>query len=90
MSENAGSIHGSLVYSTDLFNADTIAAWATHFQVLLHSIADQPNTSIDELEIYTSEEKKQQVADAEERRSTQRTKLRAARGARQEFPGPTH
>jgi amino acid adenylation domain-containing protein/non-ribosomal peptide synthase protein (TIGR01720 family) len=46
-------------YSTDLFDADTIARMTAHFQTLLESIVAQPEQSISQLSLLSSAEQQQ-------------------------------
>ena len=57
--EAAGHIKGTVVYSQDLFEANTIATLLTRFHILLESIVKQPDTSIDLLRFFTDAELKQ-------------------------------
>lgn len=52
-------IVGHIEYSTDLFNRDTIARMARHFQTLLESIAVDPDHSIATLPVMTERERHQ-------------------------------
>ncbi|MEM9092792.1 MAG: amino acid adenylation domain-containing protein, partial [Cyanobacteria bacterium P01_F01_bin.53] len=59
MRESADGLKGTLEYSTELFNADTIERMIGHFQVLLHAIAHSPDTPISALPLLTPAEKEQ-------------------------------
>jgi amino acid adenylation domain-containing protein len=50
-------------YSTDLFDAATIARMAEHFQVLLAAIVGAPDQGIDELPLLTEAERQQLLVD---------------------------
>ena len=49
---------GLLEYNTDLYDARTISAMATHFRVLLEDIARSPDRRVSELALLTAEEKR--------------------------------
>ena len=53
------ALAGWLEYSTDLFDASTIARLCGHFQMLLQGIAENPNQGIDELPLLTPPERRQ-------------------------------
>ncbi len=48
-----------LNYSTELFNKDTIQRMSAHFEKIVRSIADNRNTTLDQLAILTAPEKQQ-------------------------------
>ncbi len=50
---------GWLEYSTDLFDASTIARLCGHFEMLLQGIAENPDQGIDELPLLTPPERRQ-------------------------------
>ncbi|CAG0936134.1 nonribosomal peptide synthetase DhbF [Thermoflexales bacterium] len=51
LGEDAAGLVGSFEYSTDLFDAATIARLAEHFQTLLESISTQPDRPIADLSL---------------------------------------
>ncbi len=55
--EEAGVLRGSVNYSTDLFDERTIQRMVNHYEMLLHSAIADLDSSIQTLEMYTSEEK---------------------------------
>ena len=57
--EHADGLTGTIQYSTDLFNAETITRLAGHFQILLAAIVAHPETSIAELPLLTAPERQQ-------------------------------
>ena len=59
MSETEEGLRGSLQYSTDLFDAATIARMSGHLQTLLEGIVANPDQRISELPILTQAEKHQ-------------------------------
>ena len=59
MRESAAGLHAALEYSTDLFDAATIARLAGHFQVLLEAIVADPAQRIGELPLLTEAERHQ-------------------------------
>ncbi|MFL5653191.1 MAG: amino acid adenylation domain-containing protein, partial [Ktedonobacteraceae bacterium] len=80
--EGTQGLHGGVTYSTDLFEARTIATMMSRFEVLLHNIAANPDTPIDALEIYTETEKARQI----ERLGSARRKLKTAKGKEIDLP----
>jgi amino acid adenylation domain-containing protein len=56
-------IDGLIEYSTDLFDADTIARLAGHYEQLLRGMAARPDTAISALPLLTPEERQQIVVD---------------------------
>ena len=52
-------ISGQWVYATSLFDAETIARWAGHFQVFLAGLAADPGRRISELPLLTQDEREQ-------------------------------
>ncbi|MEG4117287.1 amino acid adenylation domain-containing protein [Microcoleus sp. N9_B4] len=61
--ENAGSIQGQFVYSTDLFDSGTIARMAGHFQTLLEAIVANPKQHLSDLALLTAPEYQQLLND---------------------------
>ncbi|WP_445251739.1 MULTISPECIES: non-ribosomal peptide synthetase [unclassified Microcoleus] len=61
--ENAGSIQGQFVYSTDLFDSGTIARMAGHFQTLLEAIVANPKQHLSDLALLTAPEYQQLLID---------------------------
>jgi amino acid adenylation domain-containing protein len=59
LKETAAGIHGTLEYSTDLFNATTITRLATHFQTLLQQAVTQPDQRLSQLSLLTNSEREQ-------------------------------
>jgi NRPS condensation-like uncharacterized protein len=78
--EEPEGLQGTVHYSTDLFEASTVAVMMSRFEVLLHSIVTYPDTPIDALEIYTEAERIQQAKVKQERSGVHRRKLKLARG----------
>jgi amino acid adenylation domain-containing protein len=54
--ETGNSLHGSIEYSTDLFEADTIRRMCEHYRVLLEAIFSDPGQSISKLPILSQQE----------------------------------
>jgi amino acid adenylation domain-containing protein len=54
--ERSEQLHGSLIYSQDLFEANTIATMIARFEVLLQSIVKHPDISVDRLEFIAENE----------------------------------
>ncbi|MUG96207.1 amino acid adenylation domain-containing protein [Scytonema sp. UIC 10036] len=63
MAEVGEELIASLEYNTDLFEADTIARMAGHFQTLLESIVTNPRQSISTLPLLTPAEKHQMLVE---------------------------
>ncbi|MBE9165412.1 non-ribosomal peptide synthetase [Tychonema sp. LEGE 06208] len=61
--EDAGSIQGQFVYSTDLFDRATIARMAGHFQTLLKAIVANPKQHLSDLALLTAPEYQQLLID---------------------------
>jgi amino acid adenylation domain-containing protein len=61
MTETESGIIGNWKYNTDLFNPATITRLSKHFEILLQSIVAQPDARINNLEMLTEVEKKQQM-----------------------------
>lgn len=59
LSEGTEGLTGQISYSTELFDADTIARMAGHLQMLLAGIVAQPEQRLTELPLLTLEEKAQ-------------------------------
>ena len=56
LSEFSGSIQGSLIYNTDLFDAATIERMIRHWQTMLSSLVAKPECPMSELALLTAEE----------------------------------
>ncbi|RYZ36779.1 MAG: non-ribosomal peptide synthetase, partial [Myxococcaceae bacterium] len=56
LAEGPEGFGGSLTYSTDLFDATTVARMMRHFQVLLEAITTRPDTALRDLPLLTGEE----------------------------------
>ncbi|HEY0607868.1 MAG TPA: amino acid adenylation domain-containing protein, partial [Herpetosiphonaceae bacterium] len=63
LEETEQSIAGVIEYNTDLFDAETIARLAEHFQTLLGGIVADPDRRIADLPLVTDAECRQQVVD---------------------------
>ncbi|NEQ99824.1 MAG: non-ribosomal peptide synthetase, partial [Cyanothece sp. SIO2G6] len=63
LQDSAAGINGQVEYSTDLFNADTIARLIGHFQQLLEAIATNPDQPIELLSLLTQTERQQLLVD---------------------------
>ena len=59
LAEHPDGLTGTIEYSTDLFNAETITRLAGHFQTLLEAIVEHPETAIAELPLLTAPERHQ-------------------------------
>ncbi|MEO5726492.1 MAG: amino acid adenylation domain-containing protein, partial [Byssovorax sp.] len=58
LAEGGGGLSGVLEYSTDLFDAATMARLAEHFEVLLHGIVADPRQRIEALPLLTESERR--------------------------------
>ncbi len=54
--KHADRLHCKMIYSTDLFEADTIDRWLHQFQTLLNSVVSNPDQKIADLAILPPEE----------------------------------
>jgi FkbM family methyltransferase len=86
LTETAHGLHGSMEYSTDLFNASTIERIVSLFQTTLQNIAAEPDLSLSDLRgILTEADKQRQLmnerelehARAQKYKNTRRTALSA-------------
>ena len=59
LEESSQGLHGSVEYSTDLFEAETIARMAGHFQTLLEGIVRDPERRLSQLPLLTEGERQQ-------------------------------
>jgi amino acid adenylation domain-containing protein len=57
--EQANSLRGSVVFSTDLFDAATIERTVGHFETLLNGIVADPDTRIGQLPLLTAAQRQQ-------------------------------
>jgi aspartate racemase len=76
--EGNQGLRGGVTYSTDLFEASTIASMMSRFEVLLHNLVISPDTPINLVDFYTEAEKVQQAKEKKE----QRKQLQMSRGER--------
>lgn len=53
-----GAISGTLEYSTDLFDHDTITRFLEHFQNLLHGVTENPDRLVSELPLLSDDERR--------------------------------
>jgi amino acid adenylation domain-containing protein/non-ribosomal peptide synthase protein (TIGR01720 family) len=61
MVDTGAELKGTLEYSTDLFNADTINRMSEHLQTLLAGIVANPQTKLSDLPLLTASELHQQL-----------------------------
>jgi amino acid adenylation domain-containing protein len=59
----SGGIVVTWEYSTDLFDQETIARFARHFETLLAAAAARPNTDVDSLDVLTPAERRRLLVD---------------------------
>jgi alpha-ketoglutarate-dependent taurine dioxygenase/acyl carrier protein len=70
-----GEISGSVRYSTDLFDADTVGRMIGHYETVLRSVVADGETRLQSLEIFTEAEKQQKAVEKEERKESKLKKL---------------
>jgi amino acid adenylation domain-containing protein len=63
LEEADNSLSGHFVYNTALFEVDTISRMAAHFQILLESIAENPDQRLSQLPLLTESERRQLLVD---------------------------
>jgi hypothetical protein len=78
MVETEDTLIGNWLYSTDLFDRDTVFAIARQFETLLRHAVARPHTRVSALEILSDAEKQQRTTQKEERKQAQLSKLKAA------------
>lgn len=80
MADSPGGLHGTLVYSTDLFVAATIARMIRHFEELLQAIVTRPAVKLDELkEAFAAHDRRHQLNTEKELEELSVLKLKKAR-----------
>jgi non-ribosomal peptide synthetase component F len=62
-------------YNTDLFDEGTVVRMTRHYETLLCSIAADPDTNIDELQMFTEAERLRHSEEKRERKESRRKKL---------------
>ncbi|MFB2923834.1 condensation domain-containing protein [Aerosakkonema funiforme] len=75
LTETDEGIQGTWNYSTDIFEATTIARITGNFQTLLNNIVTQPDARLSNLEILAEAEKKQQEMEKQERKNSKLKKF---------------
>src|SRR2546423_8812542 len=63
LEEHSGSLHGYFEYNTDLFETETIARTADHFQTLLEGIVAEPEQRLSDLPLLIEGERHQLLVD---------------------------
>ncbi|MEM9905081.1 MAG: SDR family NAD(P)-dependent oxidoreductase [Cyanobacteria bacterium P01_D01_bin.44] len=84
--ETDRGIEGSWRYNADLFENITIRQMSVHFQTLLKSIARQPDSRINRLEMRTDSEREQQSANKQQRKASKLKKLMTMKTEAVELP----
>lgn len=79
MLETPEGLHTTWIYNTDLFDAATVARMAGHFETLLHSVAERPESQLNALEIYTDAEKESRQREKSKREQSNLSKLKSLR-----------
>jgi amino acid adenylation domain-containing protein len=77
MRETGDGMVQDWLYSTELFERETILRMAAQFETLLRHAVTQPETRLSALEIFTEQEKRELEKDKEVRKQSQRKKLMA-------------
>jgi amino acid adenylation domain-containing protein len=75
--ERGEMLSGEWTFSTDLFERNTIERMSEQFQRLLQCIVEDPETSIDRLEMISDTERERQIMEKQERQTTELRKLRS-------------
>jgi acyl carrier protein len=73
--ENANGMFQDWLYSTELFDRDTVLRIASNYEHLLGHALAQPNLRLSELEVCSPEEKQRAEAEKQERKQAQRQRL---------------
>jgi len=77
MSDNGTEVGQNWVYSTELFERDTILRMASHFENLLRNAMASPDTRLSGLEMLSEKEKQRLETEKAQRKKSQRKKLMA-------------
>ena len=75
MTETESDLVGHWLYSTDLFDKQTIQRIARSFEVLLANVIEQPDARLSTIKLLTSEEELEIEADKKQRKQSQRKRL---------------
>jgi hypothetical protein len=75
LTKTSQGISSTWRYNSELFTESAIARMASHFEILLNSIVEQPNARINTLEILTEAEKKQQAMQNNKRKAFNRERF---------------
>jgi hypothetical protein len=79
MFETPDGLHTTWIYNTDLFDAATVSRMAGHFETLLRSIVERPDTQLNALEIFTEAEKESRQREKSRREQSNLKKLKSLR-----------
>ncbi len=77
MNDKGQNITGVWRYSAELFETSVIARMSGQFETLLGSVAANPDTRVDSLEIFTEAERRRQDCERRERQEARAKKLRS-------------
>jgi amino acid adenylation domain-containing protein len=77
--ETEQGLIGTWNYSTDLFDASTIARMSGYLETLLNSIIAQPDTPIKALEMLSETEKQKQILEQEQRKKAKFNKFKSVK-----------
>ncbi len=70
MTETESGLMGLLVYNTDLFDAETIARFGEHFEILLEGVTANPDQHVSDLPLLTQAERHQILAEWNDTQTT--------------------
>ncbi len=79
LAEREERLVGTWLYSTDVFDAGTIARTATDYETVLRTVVERPDVRLDQMEWRTKAEKVRHAMDKRERQESQLAKLRGTR-----------
>ena len=79
VSETEGGIAGSWKYNSDVFDRQTIAQMSSRFETLLGSIAAQPDSRLNTLEILTEAQKQKQAMQELKREKSNFSKFKSVK-----------
>jgi amino acid adenylation domain-containing protein len=82
VSEGNRGLNGTINYSSELFDASTIAGLTRQYELLLRNVLEYPETPIHALELMTAEEKEYRKQQLEERRLSLGHRIKRSKGER--------
>jgi non-ribosomal peptide synthetase component F len=75
MTDTEAGLSGSWLYSTDLFDRETILRMASHFETFLRNALAAPDARLSAIELFSEEEKQQRGVEKKQRKQSQLKKL---------------